>query len=197
MKNKAVFFDRDGTILEMVYNEETEIIDSPSRPNEVRLSPGSIDVLKQLKSLGYLLVLISNQPGIGIKKLTEQNFEKIRRKFNEELEKGGVKLEKEYYCFHHPFAQIEEYRKKCNCRKPGIKFFKDAEEEFNIDLSKSWAIGDGVNDILAGDKAGTKTILIANLLESAYLSIIEDKLKGVKPDFIVKKPKEIISIIRE
>jgi D-glycero-D-manno-heptose 1,7-bisphosphate phosphatase len=196
MENKAVFFDRDGTLLEMVYNEESEIIDSPSKPSEVRLSPGITDALKYLKSLGYLLFVVSNQPRIGIRKLTEDAFEEVRKKFNEELEKGGVELEKEYYCFHHPFAQIEKYRQECRCRKPGTLFFEQAEKEFDIDLSKSWMVGDGVNDVLAGHKAGTKTILIANLLETAYLTIIEDQLKGVKPDFIIKKPKEIVEVIK-
>jgi len=197
MKNKAVFFDRDGTIIKLAYYEDAETIDTVSRPEQVELTPDIGEVLKRLKGLGYLLIVISNQPRIGIKKLTEQKFEEIRQKFNEELEKDRVKLDKEYYCFHHPFASVEKYMMKCECRKPGIKFFEDAEKEFNIDLSKSWTIGDGVNDVLAGNSAGTKTILIANLLESAYLSIIEDKLKGVKPDFIVKKPKEIIEIIKE
>ncbi|OGY23531.1 MAG: hypothetical protein A2Y57_01545 [Candidatus Woykebacteria bacterium RBG_13_40_7b] len=194
---KAIFLDRDGTIIKLVYYEDAETIDTVSRPDQVELTPDIGEVLRYLKGLGYLLIVISNQPRIGIKKLTPEMFEKIRQKFNEELEKGGVKLDKEYYCFHHPFASIEKYAIKCECRKPGIKFFNDAEKEFNVDLSKSWTIGDSVNDILAGDKAGTKTILIANLLESAYLSILEEKLQGVKPDFIVKKPKEIISIIKE
>lgn len=197
MKNKAVFFDRDGTIIKLAYYEDAETIDTVSRPEQVELTPDIGEVLRYLKGLGYLLIVVSNQPRIGIKKLTPAMFEKIRQRFNEELNKNGVKLDKEYYCFHHPFASIEKYRKRCDCRKPGIEFFEKAEKEFDIDPAKSWTVGDGVNDILAGYKAGVKTILIANLLESAYLSILEEKLQGVKPDFIVKKPKEIIEIIKE
>jgi len=196
MKQKAVFFDRDGTLLELVYNQDTEVIDSPSNPGEVKLFPDIAETLRYLKSLGYLLIIVSNQPRIGIGKLTEEMFEKIRTKFNEELKKGGVSLDYEYYCLHHPFASIEKYRKTCECRKPGIEFFKEAEKEFNIDLSKSWMVGDGVNDIVAGKRAGTKTILVTNLLESAYLSIFEQQLGETKPDFIVKKTKEITSVIK-
>jgi len=197
MKQKAVFFDRDGTIIKLAYYEDAETIDTVSKPDQVELTPDIGEVLRYLKGLGYLLIVVSNQPRIGIRKMTESMFEEIREKFISKLKEEGVVLDKEYYCFHHPFASIEKYRMKCECRKPGIKFFKEAEKEFNIDLAKSWMVGDGVNDVIAGYKAGVKTILLANLLEAAYLSILEEKLGGVKPDFVVKKPKEIIEIIKE
>ena len=64
-------------------------------------------------------------------------------------------------------------------------------------MARSWTIGDGINDVLAGHNAGVRTILIGNNLEAGYLSILQEQLKGVKPDFIVKKPKEILKIITE
>lgn len=193
--NKAIFLDRDGTLIKLSFNKETETIDTVNNPDEVTLTPDISEVLKKLKSLGYLLTIVSNQPRVGIKKLTLKTYNVIKKKVDEEFKKESIVFDAEYYCMHHPWADIPEYRVKCDCRKPGIKFFKDAKEKFDLDMSKCYMVGDGVNDVLAGHAAGTKTILIANLLESAYLTILEEKLKGVKPDFIIKKPKELLDII--
>ena len=194
---KAVFLDRDGTLVKLVYNPETENIDSVGKKEDIEITYDFPEVLVKLKSLGYLLILISNQPRIGLKKETKENFEAVRREISGQMEKEGVRLDAEYYCFHHPFAYIEEHRQNCDCRKPGTKFFKDTEKEFNIDLTESWMIGDGVTDVQAGFKAGVKTILFGNNLESGYLSILQEQLGSIRPDFIVKKPKEILDIIKK
>lgn len=195
MKNKAIFLDRDGTLIKLVYDPITHHIDSVSKKEEVEITFGFPEILRRLKELDYLIILVSNQPRIGLKRETKENFEEIRVELARKLKEEGVVLDKEYYCFHHPFAEVEEYRGKCECRKPGIKFFKDAENEFNIDLAKSYMIGDSVNDVKAGFAAGVKTILLANIEEAAYLEILEKQLGVVKPDFIIKKPKEILNII--
>lgn len=195
VRNKAVFLDRDGTLVKLVYDQKTSNIDSVSKKEDVEITYDFPEVLRKLKSLGYLLIIVSNQPRIGLKRETKENFEEIRLELKRKLKEDGVTLDKEYYCFHHPFAEVEEFRVKCECRKPGIKFFKDAQKEFDIDLTKSFMIGDSVNDVLAGHNAGIKTILLANIEEAAYLEILEGQLKGVKPDFLIKKPKEILNII--
>lgn len=196
MKNKAIFLDRDGTLIKLVYDEKTSHIDSVSKKEEVEITYDFPEVLKKLKQFGYLLIIVSNQPRIGLKRETKENFEEIQVELNRKLKEEGVVLDKEYYCFHHPFAEIEEYKVKCECRKPGIKFFKEAQKEFGIDLSKSYMIGDSVNDVKAGYAAGVKTILLANIEEAAYLEILEKQLGGVKPDFLVKRPKQILEIIQ-
>lgn len=193
---KAIFLDRDGTIIKVVYNPITSLVDTVNKPEEVQLTPGIAEVLNYLKSLGYLLIIISNQPRVGLKKLTLELDEAIDVEFQKQLDREGIVLDKVYYCTHHPFAEIEEYRKKCDCRKPGIKFFKDAEKEFEIDLNRSYMIGDSVIDIMAGHAAGTKTILIANIQEASYLEIIEKQLGSIKPTFLIKKPKDIRNIIK-
>jgi D-glycero-D-manno-heptose 1,7-bisphosphate phosphatase len=196
MKNKAVFLDRDGTLIKHVYNSELDSIDTVSRVEDLELIYDIPELLRKLKELGYLLIIISNQPKVALKKETKENSEKVRVEFNKLLFDEGITLDKEYYCYHHPFAEVPELKQKCECRKPGIKFFQDAQVEFDIDLGKSFMIGDGVNDIIAGNKAGVKTIHFGNLLEAGYLAVLEENLKGIKPEYLVKKPKEILEIIK-
>ena len=196
-RSKAVFLDRDGTLIKLVYNAQTDSIDSVSKASEVETMYDFPEVLRKLKDLGYLLIIVSNQPRVGLKKLSKETYEQIKKRVDEEFEKKGIVFDAQYYCLHHPWAEVAEYRKECECRKPKIKFFQDAQKEFSIDLARSWTIGDGINDVLAGHAAGIKTILIGNSLEAGYLSILQEQLKGVKPDFIVKKPKEILKIITE
>lgn len=195
--NKAVFLDRDGTLIKLIYNPEVDTIDSVGKVEDLELVYDMPEVLKKLKDLGYRLIIISNQPKVALKKETKENAEKIRIEFNQKLKEQDVILDGEYYCFHHPFAEIPELRQSCECRKPGIKSFQDAQKKFDIDLTKSFMIGDGVNDVLAGRKVGVKTILFGNSLEAGYLSIIQEQLKGANPDFLIKKPKEILSIIKK
>ena len=98
-----------------------------------------------------------------------------------ELAKEYAELDAEYYCLHHPEAKIEKYKKICTCRKPKPGLIIQAAKDHFINLSKSWMIGDGINDIQAGKKAGCKTILIGRM-KCDLCKILEDE--GVRPDFI-------------
>lgn len=193
--NKAVFFDRDGVINEMVFDTVNGTVHTPLHPNQVILTPGISELLKATKQLGYLNVVISNQTNVGLGRITVAMHESIRTIINQKLQKENAIIDKEYYCFHHPFAKIEEYRKDCECRKPKIALFLQAAKDLAVDLQQSWIIGDGVADIIAGHNAGCKTILVANIYESGYLKILEEKLGDIKPDFMVKQVNEIIPII--
>lgn len=194
--NKAIFYDRDGVIVKMVYDLENDLIRTVKNSSEIDFVPGIFDLLKYTKTLGYKNIIVSNQPDIGIKKISEKNFNNIKEVLSQKLKKEGSTIVAEYYCFHHPFASIEKYKQVCDCRKPKPGLFFKAAQEHNIDLSKSWMIGDGVNDILAEKAAGCKTILLANLEESEYLRILEEKLHGIKPDYIVRRLQDIIKIIK-
>lgn len=193
--NKAIFFDRDGVINEMVFDTESGSVFTPLNSDQIILTPGIGQLMRAAKKLGYLNVIISNQTNIGLGRVSQATHESIRKTIVEKLEKENVVIDGEYYCFHHPFAKIAEYRKVCNCRKPNISLFMRAAKELDIDLKQSWMIGDGVADIIAGHNAGCKTILVANIYEAGYLKMIEDKLGNIKPDFLVKKLKDIIPII--
>lgn len=193
--NKAVFFDRDGVIIKMFYDLENGLIESVKTPSQIELVYGIVDLLKHTAPLGYKNIIISNQPDIGLKKVNEKNFNLINKSLIEKLNAEGASIDSQYYCLHHTFALVEKYKKNCDCRKPKPGLFFQAAKEHNIDLAKSWMIGDGLNDIIAGHKAGCRTILLANIAESEYLRILEEKLNGLKPDFLVKKLNEVNEII--
>lgn len=192
---KALFLDRDGIIVKMYYHRELGLIDTPLSISQVEFTPGIFELLKQAKQKGYLLVLISNQPGIGIKKISLKKHNEIKDYICLALQKQGIKLDGEYYCLHHPYASISKYQKECQCRKPNIELFTKASLDLDIDLKRSWAIGDGIGDIIAGNKAGCKTILVGNIYEAEYLRILEEKLRNIKPTFLVKNIRHIENIL--
>jgi D-glycero-D-manno-heptose 1,7-bisphosphate phosphatase len=181
MKNKAVFLDRDGVINELIYYEEQGIIDSPFTVEKFKLFPDVEKAIKKFKKLGFKTIIVSNQPGIAKKNFTIDSFEKVREKMKKELKKKDAEIDLEYYCFHHPDGKISKYKKICKCRKPEPGMLYTAAKEHNIDLSKSWMIGDGITDIQAGNAAGCKTILIGRM-KCELCKIMEDE--KLKPDFI-------------
>lgn len=195
MKKKAIFIDRDGIIIKLCYDRELGIIHTPINSKQVEFVPGIFEFLKKAKKNNFLLIVISNQPGIGIKKMSWKQFVEIERKINKILRTKGILLNAQYYCLHHPFAKIKKYRKICNCRKPNTMLYDQAIAEFNIDIRRSWGIGDGVFDIIAGEKVGVKTIFVTNIYEASYLEILEKELKGNKPNFLVKNLEQAAKII--
>lgn len=195
MKKKALFLDRDGVIIKMHYNLEFGTIDTPTTVKQITFIPGIFEFLQFAKKQGYMLILISNQPGVGIKKISFTRHNEMREYITKTLREEGVAFDGQYYCMHHPYASIKKYKKICTCRKPKTGFFLQAAKEFDIDLKKSWMIGDGVGDIIAGNAAGCKTILVGNILEAEYLRILEEKLGKSKPTYLVKNLSEIKSIL--
>lgn len=160
---KAVFLDRDGVINELVYYAELGIVDSPFTAEQFRLLPGVSSAIKNLRAAGYKAVLVSNQPGVAKGNFSEKTFDEIRGKLKEEMAKDGALLDGEYYCFHHPEAKVKELRVRCRCRKPEPGLLIQAAQDMNLDLAQSWMIGDGLTDVQAGRRAGTKTILLARM----------------------------------
>lgn len=195
--NKAIFLDRDGIVNNLVYNPEQGVVDSPIASSQIELMFGVDQLIKGVKNLGFLVIVCSNQPSVGLGKITLNNLKKITEEINSQLKEKGLTIDDYYYCPHHPFAKLEEYKINCNCRKPNTGLFFKAADEHNIDLSESWMIGDGVDDIKAGKSAGCKTILLANINSSENLRIIEEQLGYQKPDFIVKKLPDALNIIKK
>lgn len=181
MKNKAIFLDRDGVINEIIYHKEIGIVDSPFTVEQFKLLPDVGDAINRFKNQGFKVILVSNQPGIAKNHFDMVEFEKIKEKMKNELAKSVANLDAEYYCFHHPDAKIQKYKEICDCRKPKIGMILKAAEDHDIDISKSWMIGDGINDIQAGKTAGCKTILIGRM-KCDLCKILEEE--NVKPDFI-------------
>lgn len=144
-KNKVVFLDRDGTI----NNDLGYVHDS----NQLKFIDGSIEGLKLLKDNGYILIIITNQSGIGRGYFTEDEYKKFNDYYLKLLSSYGVNIDKVYYCPH-----IDE--DNCECRKPKLKLFYDAINEFNIDLDNSYAIGDKLRDLSICKETNIKGILL-------------------------------------
>ena len=152
--NKAIFLDRDGTInVEKHYLYKIE---------DFEFLPGVIEALKKLQEAGYLLIIITNQSGIGRGYYSEKDFEKINNWMIANLKDQGVTISAVYYCPHLPDAIIPQYRKQCNCRKPQLGLFKKAIKDFNIDLGQSYAIGDKIRDCAISEHSSCKGFLIGN-----------------------------------
>ena len=181
MKNKAVFLDRDGVINEVIYHKEMGIVDSPSTVEQFKLLPDVGKAINKFHEQGFKVFIVSNQPGMAKNHYNKDVFEEIQEKMKNELAKDGAKIDAEYYCLHHPEAAVEKYHVMCDCRKPKPGLILQAAKENKIDLSESWMIGDGINDIQAGQAAGCRTILIGRN-KCDVCRVLEEQ--GAKPDFI-------------
>ena len=172
-KRKAIFLDRDGVI-----NEE---IGQLSRVEDLKIYDFAAKAIKEINNSDYLTIVITNQSMIAKGFMTEADLKEIHKKLETELGLRGAKIDAIYYCPHHPekgFAgERPELKIKCKCRKPEIGLLLKARKDFNIDLRKSYLIGDRTVDILAGKRAGCKTILV----KTGYGG--KDGLFSVKPDF--------------
>jgi len=154
--------DRDGVINALWYDSEHGIIDSPLNPGQFSLLPRVADAVKAIKQMGFLAIVISNQPTIAKGKTTRSNFDAIEKKMFSELGHQGAHLDRTYYCLHHPEATVVEYREECDCRKPKAGLLHQASREMDIDLNRSYMIGDGVTDVQAGHAAGCSTVWIGS-----------------------------------
>jgi D-glycero-D-manno-heptose 1,7-bisphosphate phosphatase len=159
MKNSAVFLDKDGTLIRNVPNN----VD----PSKIKLSPGAWG-LKALSDAGYRLVVVSNQPGIALGYFSEGNLEEVGGKITGLLAALGVRLEGFYFCPHHPSGIIAAFSGRCLCRKPEPGLLLKAALDLGLDLASSWMIGDILDDVEAGRRAGCRTVLIDNGNETEW-----------------------------
>jgi D-glycero-D-manno-heptose 1,7-bisphosphate phosphatase len=161
MKRKAVFLDKDGTLVENVpYNID---------PDKITFAPYVVEGLQLLQSNGYLLVVVSNQPGIAHGYFSIPELENANEALKVMSQKLGIYLDGFYYCPHDPLGTVEEFSINCVCHKPQPGLISKAAKDLSIDISKSWMIGDILNDVEAGNRAGCKSILINNGNETEWL----------------------------
>ncbi len=155
-KQKAIFLDRDGTINKSV-GFLTDI-------NTFELEDGAAEAIKKINDSGYLAIVITNQPVIARGEVTLEELDEIHNKMERLLGEKGAYLDAIYYCPHHPdkgfVGERIEYKIICDCRKPKPGMIFNAAKDYNIDISKSWMIGDYKNDIFCGKNAGCKTAKI-------------------------------------
>lgn len=145
--NKAVFFDRDGTInVEKNYLYKIE---------EFEFIEGIPELIKKYKDQGYLIIVVTNQAGIARGFYTEEDMHKLHQHINKELKKYGTAIDAFYFCPHHP-----EITGSCNCRKPNTGMLEQAIKDFDIDVRQSLLYGDKPWDIEAGERCGIESVLV-------------------------------------
>ncbi len=172
MKSKAVFLDRDGTI-----NVDKNYL---YKIDEFEFLPGAVEALRLLQSAGFLLIIITNQSGIARGYFTEADYLKLTDWMLAALKNYGVNISGVYYCPHLPEAEISEYRKVCDCRKPKTGLFEQAVRDFDIDLAKSYAIGDKPRDCAICETTDCKGFIIGRTSTNDKVKPVSSLLEAAK-----------------
>lgn len=138
-------------------------------PAQVRLAAGACSGLSLLRAAGYLLIVVSNQSGVARGYFGEEALQAVEARLRALLAAGSVELDGLYYCPHHPDGRVAEYRRDCACRKPKAGLLRRAAAEHGIDLERSWLVGDILDDVEAGRRAGCRTVLLDNGNETEWV----------------------------
>lgn len=167
---RAVFLDKDGTLIENVpYNVER---------TRIQLKPGAVDALLLLAGHGYELIVVSNQPGVALGHFPPGALAAVEEHLNDLFAARGFRLAACYWCPHHPEGTVADYAFVCSCRKPMPGLLHVAASEHGIDLGQSWLIGDTLDDVEAGRRAGCRTVLLDGDGDVEPVSPLR------KPDFV-------------
>lgn len=159
---KAIFLDKDGTLIpDIPYNVN---------PDLITLQADAIEGLQRLKKEGFLFIIISNQAGVARGIFNEDALPAVEQRLSELMAAHELELSGFYYCPHYREGSIAAYTQDCDCRKPKPGMILKAAQEHDIDLSQSWMIGDILNDVEAGNRAGCKTVLINNGNETEWVA---------------------------
>lgn len=149
---KVIFLDKDGTLItDVPYSVD---------PAKITLLEGVADGLQQLSELGYAFIVVTNQAGVARGYFQEDALTAVERQIRKLLKQQGVALSGFYYCPHHPDGTVDIYTKVCDCRKPMPGMLLKAAAKYGIRLDESWMVGDILDDVEAGNRAGCKTVLV-------------------------------------
>jgi D-glycero-D-manno-heptose 1,7-bisphosphate phosphatase len=157
---KAVLLDRDGVINALVYHEDAGVIDAPFKRSQFKLLPRVPEAIRLLNDMGLKTAIVSNQPGIAKGQLKPEMLKAFECKMLSEIRSEGGHIDRIFYCLHHPKAKRPDLRQTCRCRKPEIGLLEQAAVELQVSLQECYMIGDGIPDLLAGERAGCRTIFI-------------------------------------
>jgi D-glycero-D-manno-heptose 1,7-bisphosphate phosphatase len=152
MGRRALFLDRDGTLVHPRHY--------PSRPDELQIVEGVPPLVQRFQQHGWLIVVISNQSGVARGYFGEGELAYVHACLAADLAQQGVRLDGIYYCPHHPEGSVAPYNIECSCRKPKPGLLLRAAEELEIELARSWFVGDMLDDVEAGRRAGCRTVLV-------------------------------------
>lgn len=149
---RAVFLDKDGTlVVDVPYNVD---------PRLIRLAPGAAEGLARLHATGYALVVVSNQSGVARGLFPESALEGVERRLRELVAEAGAELAGFEYCPHFPGGSVAGFAVDCDCHKPAPGMLTRAATRLGIDLGGSWMVGDILDDVEAGHRAGCRAILV-------------------------------------
>ncbi|MFA5113820.1 MAG: D-glycero-beta-D-manno-heptose 1,7-bisphosphate 7-phosphatase [Candidatus Margulisiibacteriota bacterium] len=171
--SRAVFVDRDGTII-----EDSGYI---STPKEVHFLPGSIEALRQLNQAGFKVIVITNQSGVARGFFSEDMVQTIDKFIHKQVLSGGGHIDAFYYCPHHPEHGVYPYRQECACRKPSPGMIKQAAQDHHLDLGRSFMVGDHSCDVRAGKTAGVRTVFVLTGHGSREKAKLADKPDHTAP----------------
>ncbi|MBN2570867.1 MAG: HAD family hydrolase [Ignavibacteriales bacterium] len=184
MSNPTLFLDRDGTI-----NFDSGYIGDPNKIFIYSDVPNNL--LRIKNEFGMKLIVISNQAGVAKGLMTEDDVKIVNGRIEELLKKSNIAIDEFYYCIHHPDFSSEE---ECKCRKPSPLMIFEAQKKHNVDLSKSYFVGDKASDVECGLNAGIKTCLILRENNSGELLVLEKQKKI--PNFVANNFNEIYEFIK-
>jgi D-glycero-D-manno-heptose 1,7-bisphosphate phosphatase len=183
-ERRAVFLDKDGTLIENVhYNVD---------PDLIRLTEGSEPGLVSLYQAGYDLFVVTNQAGVAHGYFPEAALEAVEQRIASMFNDLGIELSGFAYCPHSPEGAVPAYTVQCDCRKPEPGMIVQTAHEREIDLTKSWLIGDILSDVEAGNRAGCRTVLISSDEEPPDLPALPALRQ---PDFVADSLTEAALLI--
>jgi D-glycero-D-manno-heptose 1,7-bisphosphate phosphatase len=157
---KAVLLDRDGVINALVYHQDAGVIDAPFTASQFTLLPRVPAAIRLLNDLGMKVAIVSNQPGVAKGHLRREVLADCERAMLEGMRQAGGRIDRVYYCLHHPEARVPELRRRCGCRKPEIGMLEQAAQGLAVRLAECYMIGDGIPDMVAGLRAGCRTVFV-------------------------------------
>ncbi|MDP9355104.1 MAG: HAD family hydrolase [Chloroflexota bacterium] len=179
----AVFLDRDGTLVHARHY--------PSRPEDLVLFAGIGAELRALQATGFALVVITNQSGIARGYFTEGDLGRMHDHLRAELAAEGVLLDGVYFCPHHPDGSVASLARRCDCRKPEPGMLRRAAGDLGLDLERSWFLGDILDDVEAGHRAGCRSVLVDLGTEGVPTS------SERTPDYVGRDTVQALRIVRE
>ena len=189
VSSSAVFLDRDGVIVELVWDAVDESFEGPNTKEDVRLAPGAAEAIGRIRSLDYRTVVVSNQPGAAKGKASRDDLLDAHAQVVRLLAGQGVEIDDYRYCFHHPDAVVPALMGDCDCRKPKPGMLLDAAAALDLDLSRSWMIGDSDTDVEAARAAGCRTVLVENPRST------HRRASAGRPDYRAKDVADAVEIV--
>ena len=190
---KAALLDRDGVINALVHHQDAGVIDAPFTRSQFKLLPRVPAAIRLLNDLGLRVAIVSNQPGIAKGHLKPGVLKVFERMIQSGLRHEGGYIDGIYYCLHHPESKVAELRQHCHCSKPEIGLLELAAAEFRVSLNECYMIGDGIPDLLAGTRAGCRTIFIGRW-KCEICQFTEDP--HVRPVYVASDLWEAATLIR-